>query len=439
MSEQTLAIKSLETLLCAGVSPFHAVAHAARRLKDAGFSELCAKDSWQIEPGHSYYVDLYGSSLIAFTVGKAVEKGGEAPAIRMAASHTDWPCLRIKPSPELAMGGYGLLNVECYGGLLVQTWLDRPLSLAGRVCLKSDDPFCPDARLIDFHRPLLMVPNLANHIKREAEKNAEPNRQTQMLPILTRLTKELENDNFFLNLLAKELNVAPEEILDFEMYAYNCEKGTFWGLNEEFYSSPRLDNLTSVEGCLAGILSAKTCGKDDTGISLIALYDNEEVGSRTKQGAASSAADRLMEKLYLALGFTREQYLGAMFKSFLLSMDVAHAYHPEYAANYDLRNHPLMNDGVVIKMASAQTYATDSTAVSVLESLCRARNIPYRKYSNRSDLRGGSTLGSISSCALSVKAADIGVGLLAMHSVMETMGAADQLALNQLTQAFFEG
>ena len=259
-----------------------------------------------------------------------------------------------------------------------------------------------------------------------------------MLPIMTAFKDQLEEDDFFLGLLAKEAGVARADILDYEFCVYNWEQGTLWGLNEEFYSSPRLDNLTSVEACLTGLLSAGRCGKDENTISLIALYDNEEVGSRTKQGAASSAADRIMEKLYLSLGFTREQYLSALFDSFLLSMDVGHAYHPSKTGNYDPKNHTKVNEGVVIKMSSTQSYATDSTAVSVLEELCRAHEIPYRKFSNRSDIRGGSTLGSISSCELAVRAADVGVGLLAMHSAMETMGACDQDALNRLTTAFFE-
>ena len=228
------------------------------------------------------------------------------------------------------------------------------------------------------------------------------------------------------------------DILDYELYIYNCEKDARWGLNQEFYSSPRLDNLTSVEACLSGLLTAGRCGKNDDTISLIALYDNEEVGSRTKQGAASSAADRIMEKLYLSLGYTREEYLTAMFESFLLSMDVGHAYHPSKPNNYDPKNHARINEGVVIKMSSTQSYATDSTAVSVLEQLCQDHEIPYKKFSNRSDIRGGSTLGSISSCELAVRAADVGVGLLAMHSAMETMGACDQDALNRLTTVFFE-
>lgn len=439
MKDYKKSIHELEDLLLAGVSPYHAIEKSISRLEEKGFKELKASKSWDVKAGGSYYVNLYGSSLVAFSVGANVKKSGSAPKIRMAASHTDWPCLRVKPSPEMAQGGYGLLNVEGYGGMLLQTWMDRPLSMAGRVCLKGKDAFHPVEKLIDFKRPLLMVPNLANHIKRENEKNAEPNKQTDMLPILTKLTDDLNKDDFFLSLLAKEAGVKKDEILDYEFYIYNCEKGTLWGLNEEFYSFPRLDNLTSVEACLCGILSAKHCGKDDDTISLIALYDNEEVGSRTKQGAASTALDRLMEKLYLSLGFDRDQYLSAMFKSFLLSMDVAHAYHPCKPNNYDPKNHALMNDGVVIKMSSTQTYATDSTAVSVIESLCRENEIPYKKFSNRSDIRGGSTLGSISSCQLGVKAADIGVGLLAMHSAMETMGAEDQMALDGLVKAFFEG
>ncbi len=438
MKDTKKAIQSLEDLLQASVSPFHTIKKSMERLSAAGFTELTAAESWKVEPGKSYYVNLYDSSLIAFSVGSAVSRD-KAPMIRMAASHTDWPCLRVKPYPEIIKEGYGQLNVECYGGMLLQTWLDRPLSMAGRVCVRGNDPFEPEVKFVDFKRPLLMVPNLANHIKREPEKGAEPNKQTDMLPIITQVKDKLEDGDFFLTLLAGEIGVEKSEILDYEFYIYNAEHGTLWGINEEFYSAPRLDNITSVEACVTGLLSASSCGKNNDTISLIALYDNEEVGSRTKQGANSTAIDRIMEKLYLALGYDRDQYLSAMFKSYLLSMDVAHAYHPSKPNNYDLKNHPCMNDGVVIKMSSTQTYATDSTAVSVLEELCRKDEIPYRKFSNRSDIRGGSTLGSISSCALAVKAADIGVGLLAMHSAMETMGADDQWAINSLTKAFFEG
>lgn len=438
MKDTTKALDSLKALLEAGVSPFHAIAESERRLKEQGFQKLTLGEAWSVAPGNSYYVNLYGSSLIAFSIGANAGKGEKAPVFRMAASHTDWPCLRIKPTPEMTKDGYGLLNVECYGGMLLHTWFDRPLSIAGRICLRGQDAFHPSERLIDFKRPLLMVPNLANHIKRESEKNAEPNKQTDMLPIIAAFQDSLPDENFFLGLLAQEAGVSRSDILDYELYIYNCEKGARWGLNQEFYSSPRLDNLTSVEACLSGLLSAGRCGQNDDTISLIALYDNEEVGSRTKQGAASSAADRIMEKLYLSLGYTREEYLTAMFESFLLSMDVGHAYHPSKPNNYDPKNHARINEGVVIKMSSTQSYATDSTAVSVLEQLCQDHEIPYKKFSNRSDIRGGSTLGSISSCELAVRAADVGVGLLAMHSAMETMGASDQDALNRLTAAFFE-
>lgn len=438
MKDTTKTLDSLKTLLEAGVSPFHAIAESERRLKEQGFQKLILGEAWSVAPGNSYYVNLYGSSLIAFSIGANAKKGEKAPVFRMAASHTDWPCLRIKPTPEMTKDGYGLLNVECYGGMLLQTWFDRPLSIAGRICLRGQDAFHPTERLIDFKRPLLMVPNLANHIKRESEKNAEPNKQTDMLPIIAAFRDSLPDENFFLGLLAQEAGVSRSDILDYELYIYNCEKDARWGLNQEFYSSPRLDNLTSVEACLSGLLTAGRCGKNDDTISLIALYDNEEVGSRTKQGAASSAADRIMEKLYLSLGYTREEYLTAMFESFLLSMDVGHAYHPSKPNNYDPKNHARINEGVVIKMSSTQSYATDSTAVSVLEQLCQDHEIPYKKFSNRSDIRGGSTLGSISSCELAVRAADVGVGLLAMHSAMETMGACDQDALNRLTTVFFE-
>ena len=409
-----------------------------QELAAAGYEKLYEEETWDLQPGRTYMVSRNGSSLIAFALPEHFPSQGERGFL-ITASHSDSPSFKIKEHPELRSENYYVkLNVEPYGGQTPQTWFDRPLSMAGRVCLRGKDAFHPEERLVDFERPLLMVPNLANHIKRDNEKYVEPNKQIDMLPVLTILTEKLNKDSFFLDLLAKELDAKKEEILDYEFYLYNWEKGTLWGMNEEFYSAPRLDNLTSVEACLTGLLTAAQSGKNDDTISLIALYDNEEVGSRTKQGAASTAADRLMEKLFLSLGFDREQYLSAMFKSFLLSMDVGHAYHPSKPDNYDPKNHTLLNDGVGIKMSSTQSYATVATAVSVIEELCKKDGIPYKKFSNRSDIRGGSTLGSISSCQLAVKAVDAGVGLWAMHSTMETMGAEDQHALNSLVKAFFE-
>ena len=424
------ALEQLSRTLMAGVSPYHCILDAKRQLDQAGFTSLDAGAPWEVEPGRGYYVSLFDSSLMAFSIGPNL---GARPSLRMEAAHTDWPCLKLKPSPEVPEGRYGRLNVEVYGGPILNTWMDRPLSMAGKVCTAGASPFCPQVHFIDMKRPLLVIPNLAVHMNREVNNGVALNPQTDMLPLLTLLQEELERDQYFLRLLAEETGCRPEDILDYEICVYNLDSCVRTGLHGEFFSSPRLDNLTSVQACLSAITGGFRAG----GINVIALYDNEEIGSRTKQGALSAVTERMLEKLFLACGYQRDVFLDAVTNGLLLSMDVAHAVHPNHREKCDIKNRIYPGDGVALKMAASQSYATDASCVSILEHLCRTRNIPYKKFSNRSDMKGGSTLGALSSAQLAMRTIDVGVPILAMHSARELMGASDQAALVALASEFF--
>lgn len=410
------------------VSPFHAVKAAEDILKKAGFSELLTTKEWQLKPGGKYFTQVYGSTLIAFTVGE-----NPRARLRIAAAHTDFPCLRIKPAASLVENGYGKLNVEVYGGMILNTWLDRPLSVAGKVVLAGKDAFSPQTKYIDIKRPLLTIPNLAIHMNRKINEGVELNRQKDMLPLATMLPKELKDTDFFADLLAKELACEKKDILSYELTVYPTEKGCVLGFAEEFISSPRLDNLTAVKGCLDGLLE----GKCPDGINIIALFDNEEVGSRTKQGAGSLVLPQVIERIYETLGYSRQAYFADVADGFMLSVDVAHAMHPNVPEKNDITNKPILNGGVALKVAASQSYAGDAEAVAVTRSLCQKEDISYQYFVNRSDITGGSTLGSIASSLLPMRTMDIGIPILAMHSARETMGLKDQTALKKLLCVFF--
>lgn len=414
-------------------TPFHTVQASAMRLRLAGFRELSLTDSWQIERGGKYFVTVYDSTLLAFVVG---ESDGQ---LRMAAAHTDFPCFRLKPQAGMVKEKCGLLNVEKYGGLILRTWLDRPLSLAGKIVVRGEDAFNPEIRLVDFQRPLVTIPSLAIHMDREVNDEGKLNVQTDMLPLaavfggVESLEADADAKTFFVDWLAEELGTAVEDILSYELSLYPVEHGCTVGLHEEMVSSPRLDNLTSVKACLDGICGAAETG---TGIRLIALFDNEEVGSCTKQGAASAVLMQVLERLYTALGKSQEDLLRDIAAGFLLSVDVAHAVHPNYADKADPAVRPVLGAGLTLKQACSQSYAGDAEAVAVVRGLCEAQGIKWQQFVNRSDSRGGSTLGSIASALVPMRTMDIGVPILAMHSVRETMAGTDQEALSKLLQVF---
>ncbi len=411
-------------------SPFHTVASAVKRFQEAGFEALDMAAAWQLHRGGRYFVPIYGSTVIAFAVG---EKEG---ALRIAAAHTDFPCFRIKPQAGMKKDGYGVVNVEKYGGMMLRTWLDRPLSLAGKVVLRSEDVFCPHVRLVNFSRPLLTIPSLAIHMDREVNDAGKLNPQTDMLPLATVGGEELSED-FFLGWLSGELGTCPEDILSYELSANPWEEGCLCGLKEEFVSSPRLDNLTSSLSCLKGMIAVEP--EHSAGISLAALFDHEEIGSNTKQGAGSAVLMQVLERIYTVLGKGKEELWADIAAGFMLSVDVAHAMHPNFMEKCDPSHKPVLGGGVVLKQAASQTYAGDGEATAVVRGLCERQGIPWQLFVNRNDMRGGSTLGCIASALVPMRTMDIGIPLLAMHSAREVMSAADQSALNRLLISFMAG
>ena len=360
-------------------------------------------------------------------------KKEEKPAVRIAAAHTDFPCLRIKPSCDVVTNRYAQVNIEVYGGAILNTWLDRPLGVAGRVAVRGNDPFVPEMKYFASEKNLLTIPNLAIHMNREVNKGVELNKQIDMIPVAGLLAEEEKNADYFLSFLAKELSVAKEDILDFELSVYCKEQPEYVGVADDFISSPRLDNLTSCAALVSGILDAER--KD--GINLIALFDHEEIGSRSKQGAGSILLHDMLLRILAECG-AKESAQELLYQSMLLSVDVAHGLHPNQAGKMDITNKPVLGSGFCIKEACSQSYATDCEAIAIIQQICDLKKIPYQKFVNRSDMAGGGTLGSIASALLlPVKTVDIGIPLLAMHSARELMGAADQEALTELVTAYF--
>ena len=411
-------------------TPHQAVAAGADYLKEKGFEELTLGKAFDIKKGGKYYLTAYSTSLIAFTVGAETT---ENQTFHVAAAHTDHPCLHIKPKAEMAPSKYLKIDTEIYGGPILNTWLDRPLSVAGRVALKGADIYHPEIKLVDFARPIATIPNLAIHFNRKVNEGIELNKQSDMLPIIGLFEESMNKDNYFLELLAKECQVAAEDILDFDLYVYALEAGCYVGVNEEMISAPRLDNLTSCFALLSGISGEVR----QDGINVAILFDHEEIGSRSKQGADSALLQMVLEKIYVALGFDKNALTDSIFNSFLFSVDVAHAVHPHHPEKYDPVNQAHFNEGIVLKLNSNQRYTFDTEAVAIAQGICDASSVKYQKFANRSDVVGGGTLGPIISGWLPMKTVDIGVPILAMHSARELMGKKDQEYLEMLMKGFF--
>ena len=419
-------MEQLEQLIEKATSPFHTVKAVKERLKEHGFVELAMDNAWQLYKGGKYVLEQYQSTLFAWTVGTEYNRG---ESLRMAAAHGDFPGFCIKPNPDMEKDGYVLVNTECYGGVILNSWCDRPLSAAGRVVLKSEDAFRPEVRLVDLRKPVCIIPNLAIHLNREVNKGVELKKQTHMLPLIG----QAGECGGFVAYLAKEIGIAEETILDYELYLYNVDEPQNVGMSEEFYSAPRLDDLTAVSAITEGLLE----GQRNNGINLIAVFDHEEVGSRSKQGAGTQMLSHVLDKIYLSLGLTREDYYAALTNGMLLSVDVSQGYHPSYNEKYDPTNHNLLNHGFSIKRAASQSYATDSEAIGIVKQICRENGIAYQDFVNQSDVPGGSTLGAIATAFMPVRTVDIGVPILAMHSARETMGVKDQAGMAAFVGAFF--
>lgn len=425
MSQKT----ELFTFIEEAVSPFHTVKAVEKRLVGAGFERLYFKERWNLKKGGAYYYIHHGTTIFAFTVG--VDMQAE-DSFRIGASHGDFPGFRIKPNPEIGKNGYLELNTETYGGVNLASWMDRALSAAGRVMVRSGEVFSPREVFVDLQRPIFVIPNIAIHMNREMNEGNKLNRQVHMLPLAGMVESGKEKEAF-LSWLAKEIAVDKEDILGFELHIYNKDECALVGMEEEFLLAPRLDNLTSSYALTKAIIE----GRRDQGVNMAVVFDHEEIGSRTKQGAGSTLLAAVLEKVYKGAGFSREDFQDAWQEGLLMSVDVAHGYHPNYSEKSDPTNQPRLGGGICIKEACSQSYATDGSAIAIMEQICQKEGIPYQKALNRSDAVGGGTLGAIASAMLPVRTVDLGVPLLAMHSARELMGRKDQESLERYLKNYF--
>lgn len=399
---------------------FLAVRTLCEQLEEKGFRRIYPTDAMpKLIPGETFYVMKNDSSLYAFRIG---EQPLAEVGFRMICAHADSPTFRIKPNAEMKCeGGLMKLNTEVYGGPILSTWMDRPLSLAGRVILRGNDALHPVTRLVDFQRPLLTIPNLAIHFNRQVNDGVKLSKQKDMLPILGYVNEQFEG-GVLLNLIAEELKVDACEILDFDLYLYEYARAIQFGLNNEFISSGRLDDLSMVHAGLEAILNAD---KHPKATQVLAIFDNEETGSQTKQGAGSPFLASMIQRIVLAQGGTQDDFFRAVEQAFMVSADNAHAWHPNYSDKYDPTNHPKMGGGPVIKINAAQKYATDAHSAAVFAEVCREAGVPFQYFVNHSDVAGGSTLGNILASSLPVKGVDMGNPIWAMHSCRETGSIAD--------------
>lgn len=399
---------------------FHAVLSIKKQLLEHGFKQLYSGETWHIEHGGKYFVTKNHSSLFAFIMGNGnmAEEG-----FKLICAHSDSPTFRIKPHAEMPVEGkYLKLNTEVYGGPILYTWFDRPLSMAGRVLVKSDRPLKPSTQFVNFKRPLLVIPHLAIHFNRTVNEQGNPlSKQKDMLPVLAMINEKFEKDNFLLKLIAEEMHIPCEDILDFDLTLYEYEKGTLLGLNNEFISSGRLDDLAMVHAGLQALIDSDPCNKT----KVLAIFDNEEVGSSTKQGAGSPILRTILERIALTQNCKPEEFYRAIHNSFMISADMAHALHPNYTEKHDPTNHPVMNGGPVIKINANQKYISDGDSAAVFATICKMAGVPYQTFVNHSDMAGGSTLGNILLSQMEMRGVDIGNPMWAMHSVRETAGTLD--------------
>jgi len=415
-------LRDLMNFLDSSVTMFHAINECEKVLKDSGYIYLPENEKWNIRAG-KYYTKRNSSSLIAFDIANGDYH------FQISAAHSDSPTFKLKDRPIIESNGYLKLNVEAYGGMIDATWLDKPLTLAGRVMV---DTGCGiETRLLHIDKDLLIIPNVPIHFNREINKGFAFNNQVDMLPVFS--AGNLSEADFG-KMLAKELGVKPEAILAKDLYLVNRQKATVIGYDNELISSGRLDDLECVYTSLLGFIEAM----NNDHINVFAVFDNEEVGSVTKQGAMSTFFVSTLNRINKALGKSDEDYYRAIAKSMLISCDNAHAIHPNHPELFDVKNRPVLNKGIAIKESANQKYTTDAFSRAVLKKILDNKNIPYQTFANRSDIIGGSTLGNLSNTAVSMNAVDIGLPQLAMHSAYETAGAKDVEYAIEALRAFFE-
>lgn len=405
---------------------FHAIEAAGKYLDTEGFTRLSEHDTWDLQPNGKYYVTRNQSSLFAFRMPADFSK--KPFPFQLVASHSDSPCYKLKDNCEISVEGhYTKLNVEKYGGSLMAPWFDRPLSIAGRDIVKDEKGI--SSRLVHFNRDLAMIVNLAIHMNRGVNDGYKYQAQTDMLPLIG----SGEKDFSIKELVANELGVSAEQILTTDLYLYNRMEGKVWGANEEFISSPKLDDLE----CAYASIRAIAENAHPEVITGAVIFDSEEVGSHSQQGACSTFMKDCLKRISHALGYTHEEYIQSIAKGFLLSADNGHALHPNHTGKSDPTNHPYLNGGVLVKYSANQRYTSDGVTSGVFRLLCEQNDIPVQVFFNHSDVLGGSTLGNLSMLQVSIPTVDIGVAILGMHSPYETGGMKDGYALYQAMSAFY--
>ena len=403
-------------------STYHVVKNCSDILDENGFERIMPREKWEIKRGGKYFFKKSSSTIIAFTVGENF------------GAHTDSPCFRIKPNPEMVTENIVRLNTEVYGEPILGTWFDRPLSIAGRVIVKGEDPFFPKTVKIKIDEPLLTIPNLAIHQNREVKNGVKIDKQNDVLPVISLINKNFEKEGYLERIILEKTGIKKEDIIDFDLYLYATEKGCLLGANEEFMSSPKLDNLASVYTGLIGLVEAE---ENQDRINIFVAFDNEEIGSATKQGADSNYLLNTLERISLALGLDRSDFLQMLESSYILSADAAHAAHPAHLGKTDPTNRGRINEGISIKISAKQKYTSDGYSIAIIKQLIEGTEIRIQPFVNESNELGGSTIGPLSSTHLDIDGVDLGVPMFAMHSVRELCGIFDVFYLKELAKEFF--
>ncbi len=409
---------------------FHTNSVLIDKLAYNGFIHLPLDEKWNLEKGGKYYITSNNSALIAFVVST---DRPEEDGFRMIGAHTDAPGFRLKPKAEMQKENYLILNTEVYGGPILSTWFDRPLSIAGRISYSGDHILRPQHTLIDFKQPIAIIPSLAIHMNRDVNSGVALNQQKDTLPVIKTIDGQLHKD-YIKDIICNESGLSIDQVLDADLFLYPTEKGALVGADKEFISAPRLDDLAMVYAGIEALLEAN----HKSGINMMICFDNEEIGSRTKQGADSPFLSSTLERIMVAMNKSKEDLYRAIAQSFLISADMAHAYHPNYPEKQDPTNKVLPGHGPAIKINANQSYTTDSDSAVVFAAICKKAKVPYQTFVNRSDERGGSTIGPVSASHLAVRSLDIGAPMLSMHSCRELMAMKDIEYTLHAFKAFYE-
>lgn len=428
--EKQLAADLIE-FLYKSPTAYHSIKTIKEILSSRGFKEIKEEEKWNLQKEGKYYVTKNDSALIAFTVGKGeVEEAG----FKLIGAHTDSPGFRIKAKPEmLSENKYIKLNTEVYGGPLLYTWFDRPLGIAGKVALKGKSPLKPKVELININRPVVIIPSVAIHMNRNVNEGFGVNKQKDTLPLLGLINEKFEKDNYLIKILAEELKMEADEIIGFDLGLYEIEKGSIMGINEEFISAGRLDDLWMVYAGMKALIDSDI----NASTNVLVCVDNEEIGSHTAQGADSALLLNILERITIALGKDKEGLYRALANSIMISADLAHAVHPNAEEKHDPTNRPVLGEGPVLKTAASGSYSTDSYNAAIFEGLCKAAGVPYQSFFNRSDVRGGSTIGPMISSRLTIPVMDMGAPLLSMHSIRELASVKDNYYTIKLFKTFY--